>query len=67
MPVNTLDEYTCLPYYVDTGLGKASGQEPPVPEVILCFVLLPKDYKGENFPSNTSLANNVCSPFVSWT
>ena len=43
MRVKTLDEYTCLPYSVDTGLGDASGLAPsernvPSNEVIfVCF------------------------------
>ena len=33
--VKTLDEYTCLPYSVDTGLGEASGPDPTVPEMMI--------------------------------
>ena len=38
MPVKTLDEYTCLPYSVFTGLREASGQDPTVPEMNSYFV-----------------------------
>ena len=47
--VKTLDEYTCLPYSVDTGLGEASGQAPTVPE-ILYFVAFTNSKKGEGVP-----------------